>query len=923
MNIAFLITTPYQLHHYGPIGAHLDPGTVVIEVRDDHHGMSNELVAEHLPGWNIEVIAQQHLRDLDGVYDAFVCQTPILPMRFLKHSMIVAQQYSLGKETYQYGVWRSHADLNLMYGRYSSEFVSGYSRSVAAGNPLFDILGTDRLEAASAPGHDRPIVYLPTYGELSSMVNMVDVLGRTDREVLFKPHHADLEAFDSQLPDNFTIVETTRQPVELIAGASAVVSDFSGSAYDAAFCRVPVLLTGMADPDASDHKRLSDADLNHAHLDGLAFRWDDRAVDIGEAIERAHELTRDEEVYDHFSSRFFVNHGSAGRQCAERIEELVEYGPMRHDGADAVDSSLRQHISAGRRLRTQNSRADAANKKLTSRNRQLASRRFRNVIRHDASLAANKFPILRAAANKVRALELASRIATIRSRAVRSSARGDGASVPRTDEAVKDERSDSEAIPSPAHLRLLAATALSDHLTVHGVDHRIHPDHPFTIAVRSDDRYALHRALIHDDATAFAERTASYIASKAIRRNIGDLPYADVAKASRIEIGRAFRHRDYVVQSQGYARIIFVEWSAKKERWLAIDSNAPTPDWTAVFEQEPDERPARVDHTVGSEQGKAAFTGPVDVVYTWVNSNDPAWRDSFNLHVESDERRLPSADNEDRFADRQELRYSMRSLETYAPFVRHVFLVTDGQSPDWIKLDHPNLTIVDHRDIFPDASVLPVFNSHAIEACLHRIPELSEHFIYMNDDVLFGNEVTADDFFTVGGLAKARLSPSAIVYEGEPPADAIPTDFASYNVRKRIENDFGVSVDRRLKHVPHPQRRSVLESLERAYPSEFTQTRAARFRSRSDLAIPSMMAPWFGIATGETVEWPNVKWEYIYADTGRADWERRAADIKKTSPKFICVNATIYEDIGPAEQASNLHDFLSALYPFASSFEKP
>ncbi|XP_043196593.1 N-acetylglucosamine-1-phosphotransferase subunits alpha/beta-like [Amphibalanus amphitrite] len=104
-----------------------------------------------------------------------------------------------------------------------------------------------------------------------------------------------------------------------------------------------------------------------------------------------------------------------------------------------------------------------------------------------------------------------------------------------------------------------------------------------------------------------------------------------------------------------------------------------------------------------------------------------------------------------RFADSQELRYSLRSLERHAPWVRRVFLVTNGQIPDWLALDNPKLTLVTHEEIFPDHDHLPTFSSPAIEAHIHRIPGLSEHFLYFNDDVLLGQPVWPEDFLVPGG----------------------------------------------------------------------------------------------------------------------------------------------------------------------------
>ena len=57
----------------------------------------------------------------------------------------------------------------------------------------------------------------------------------------------------------------------------------------------------------------------------------------------------------------------------------------------------------------------------------------------------------------------------------------------------------------------------------------------------------------------------------------------------------------------------------------------------------------------------------------------------------------------------------------YAPWIRKIFIITNGQKPSWIKLDHPKISIVPHAEIFQKESDLPTFNSMAIEVHLHRI----------------------------------------------------------------------------------------------------------------------------------------------------------------------------------------------------------
>ncbi|XP_062989441.1 N-acetylglucosamine-1-phosphotransferase subunits alpha/beta [Elgaria multicarinata webbii] len=111
-----------------------------------------------------------------------------------------------------------------------------------------------------------------------------------------------------------------------------------------------------------------------------------------------------------------------------------------------------------------------------------------------------------------------------------------------------------------------------------------------------------------------------------------------------------------------------------------------------------------------------------------------------------------------RFEDNEELRYSLRSIERHAPWVRHIFIVTNGQIPSWLNLDNPRITIVTHQDIFQNVSHLPTFSSPAIESHIHHIAGLSQKFIYLNDDVMFGKDVWPDDFYSHSKGQKVYLT---------------------------------------------------------------------------------------------------------------------------------------------------------------------
>ena len=84
------------------------------------------------------------------------------------------------------------------------------------------------------------------------------------------------------------------------------------------------------------------------------------------------------------------------------------------------------------------------------------------------------------------------------------------------------------------------------------------------------------------------------------------------------------------------------------------------------------------------------------------------------------------------------------------PWVHKIYLITCGQVPDWMNKEADDrLVIVNHSDYIPK-EYLPTFSSHPIELNLHRIKELSEHFIYLNDDYFVINETSPEDFFVDG-----------------------------------------------------------------------------------------------------------------------------------------------------------------------------
>ncbi|NHB85144.1 hypothetical protein G7085_12375 [Tessaracoccus sp. HDW20] len=261
----------------------------------------------------------------------------------------------------------------------------------------------------------------------------------------------------------------------------------------------------------------------------------------------------------------------------------------------------------------------------------------------------------------------------------------------------------------------------------------------------------------------------------------------------------------------------------------------------------------------GPDVGVVVTTGPlgepepefdIDLVFTWVDGGDPAWqarrqgRDTSGaLH--------PTATNDARFTQIDELRYALRAVERFAPWRRRVFLVTDRQRPAWLADEFPHVTVVDHTEIFDDPEALPTFNSHAIESRLHHIPGLAEHWVYLNDDVFLARYTPPSTFFTSDGRLRAFLARDPIAEPTRQPDE--PVVAASRNNSAVLERLTGVRVRHKMKHVPHPQLRSLTLELESLAAEEFHRTQLAPFRQPTDLSVASSLAPHYALATGRGV----------------------------------------------------------------------
>ena len=313
---------------------------------------------------------------------------------------------------------------------------------------------------------------------------------------------------------------------------------------------------------------------------------------------------------------------------------------------------------------------------------------------------------------------------------------------------------------------------------------------------------------------------------------------------------------------------------------------------------------------------------PVDVVYTWVDGADPEHASKRARYRDEAGELASHAANVSRYTDHEELRYSLRSLQMYAPFVRDVYVVTDAQVPSWLDTEAPGITVVDHRDIFADPNVLPVFSSRAIETQLHRIAGLSERYLYLNDDVFFAAPVGAEYFFHSNGIARVPFSGHQIGV-ADPIAEEVAPNWAGKNARALLLKDFGATITQKIRHAPLPQLRQVHRELEERYRQDIERTARSRFRHPQDIAPATTLHQYYALFTGRGVR-GDYRTRYVDIGTDHAHEDLIAlAEMGSDAPfDFLCLNDFDTPPERQEEVSRMLADFLERRFPFPSRFER-
>jgi hypothetical protein len=309
----------------------------------------------------------------------------------------------------------------------------------------------------------------------------------------------------------------------------------------------------------------------------------------------------------------------------------------------------------------------------------------------------------------------------------------------------------------------------------------------------------------------------------------------------------------------------------------------------------------------------------IDMVFSWVDGADEEFQRARARRMQS----YVVGEGDDhaaRYRQLDELRYALRSVHLFAPWVRRIFVVTDSPAPRWLQ-GHPDVTIVRSEEFFADPSVLPTHNSQAVESQLHRIDGLAEHFLYSNDDMFFGRPVSPDMFFSPGGVSKFIEADTRIGLGANNEHRSGFENAARVN-RALLRERFGVTITRHLEHTPAPLRKSVLVELENEFPADFTRTAASAFRASTDISVTNSLYHYFALATGRAVQQSNARVKYVDT-TKRSGIREMDRLLENRSIDMFCLNDGSFPEISAGERAEAVRSFLDRYFPVAAPWEDP
>lgn len=320
---------------------------------------------------------------------------------------------------------------------------------------------------------------------------------------------------------------------------------------------------------------------------------------------------------------------------------------------------------------------------------------------------------------------------------------------------------------------------------------------------------------------------------------------------------------------------------------------------------------------------------PIDFVVTWVDGSDPNWRAKKSKYDSTFTTSENNMNSDKAYREWGTFKYWFRGVEKFAPWVNKVYLVTDNQTPDWLDVDNSKLAVIDHKEIINN-DYLPVFSSNAIECNIHKIPNLSEHFVCFNDDMYLTAPVLPSDFFSEEGLPKYNTALSPIIPErfgtGNFQINNMEIITSYFSKEEILNNGKFFSLKQGLKqviksllyknskficgfwesHLPYPLLKSTFDLLWEKEKEILEKTSASRFRNPADTNI--WLFKYWQIASGQYAIGDSKIGGLFSLDDANSDFWNLLVSKKY---KIVCIN-----------DGFNIQDEDKVMKEFIASFDE-
>ncbi len=325
----------------------------------------------------------------------------------------------------------------------------------------------------------------------------------------------------------------------------------------------------------------------------------------------------------------------------------------------------------------------------------------------------------------------------------------------------------------------------------------------------------------------------------------------------------------------------------------------------------------------------------IDFVLPWVDGSDKEWLAEKSKYI--------PLTNEDARINRYRawglLKYWFRGAEQFSPWLNKIYFITCGHLPEWLNTDHPKLNIIKHEDYIP-SEYLPTFSSHAIELNLHRLKDLSDKFVFFNDDTFLTDYVKEEDFF-IKGLPTDVAEEVPLTFNPGGIDHIIGNDMMiinkNFNKRRVVRENFGKwfnikAINSSAKNlylslckdfsgfnVPHLPQSFLKSTLFEVWEREgeiLNLSCSHKFRNNED--VNQWLFRYWQLVTGNFNVQRGKKG--MFFSIGRDD-DKIIPAIVNSRYKMICLSDDDPTDDFEAERAK-LIDAFEKLLPKKSSFEK-